>query len=91
MQAADRYDIIWHNWDPETGKNIGKLVLETMKSFGTKSVALSIFDDTLEQIMAEEGLRRNEIDREASIAAHVLFSSEVMVVLDAKQVCAPVS
>jgi hypothetical protein len=42
-------------------------------------------------VKIESGYQRSLIDRNTSIAAHVLYASDVMVVLDTKQVCAATS
>lgn len=84
MALCSRYDILWPQWAEE---NVGKVLLAAMTRFGTRFASVSIFDQKNEVLKVENGYNRSYIDRDVSIAAHVLYSSDVMVVLDAKKVC----
>jgi hypothetical protein len=84
MLLCRRYDILWPQWAQQ---RVGDLMRELMKEFGTQFAALSVFDDRFEIFKVENGYNRSHIDRDISISAHVLFSSDVMVVLDTKKVC----
>jgi len=84
MALCSRYDILWPQFH---NKNVGKVLLAAMSRFSTSFISVSIFDQKNEVFKVENGYNRSHIDRDASIAAHVLYSSDVMVVLDTKKVC----
>jgi hypothetical protein len=88
MALCSCYDIVWPQWAKE---NVGKILLAAMTRFGTRFASLSFFDQKYEVLKVENGYNRSHIDRDVSIAAHVLYSSDVMVVLDTKKVCATIA
>ena len=81
-----KYDILWpHNALLE---DLGKYLIRAESSFGMYCGSLSFFDNTHELIKIENGYPDIHIHRETSISAHVLYSPDVMVVLDTQKVCA---
>jgi hypothetical protein len=58
-----------------------------MRVFQTRCASVSFFDRKYEIIKTECGVGRSSIPRKESIGAHVLLSSEPMVVLDTLKVC----
>ncbi len=77
--------MLWPQW---AQRKTGDIMRKAMDAFGTRFASLSFFDDKFELVKVENGYNRSQIDRDISIAAHVLFSPDVMVVLDTKKVCA---
>lgn len=66
-----------------------KIVAEARTEFSATGVCFSLIDSTHELIKAESGFvtTSGNIPRAASMAAHVLLTSDVLVVLDARKVC----
>jgi hypothetical protein len=79
-----KYQIVWA---PGSHMDVlGDLVTAAMKKFGVEAGCLSFFDKEQELVQIEGLHRRPRINREDSIAAHVLYSQEVMIVPDAQMV-----
>lgn len=57
-----------------------------MKEFDACFASLSFFDGKYEIFKAEIGYNASRISRSVSIASHALLSTDVLVVLDTKQV-----
>ncbi len=55
--------------------------------FGVRYGALSFFDNNYENFKMESGYQSKRINREISIAAHTLYSPEVLVIPDTHIVC----
>lgn len=73
----------WTPWQEERGREFIKASIE---EFGATGVSISLIDQSNEIIKAEIGYNRRMIKRSVSIAAHVLLTTEVLVVLDARKV-----
>ncbi|KAI9746143.1 MAG: hypothetical protein M1818_000824 [Claussenomyces sp. TS43310] len=82
LKAFEHCKPEWNDWTSTRAKD---LVLEALLQFDAPWAAISFFDRKSELIMAELGYNRQYICRQESIAAHVLFSTDVMVILDTKQ------
>lgn len=83
LAVSEEFDIVWKHWSREKAKGLIECV---MAQFGTNYVALSIFDEDSEIFKAENGINQSRIARSTSIAAHCIFSQDVMVVLDTRKV-----
>ncbi len=81
---STEYDIVWPNWTQEKS---GALLRAAMSKFETPYASFSIFDNKSELFRAENGYNQPEISRDMSIAAHALYTHEVLVLLDANNVC----
>ena len=62
------------------------MIRTAMTRFGTHYAALSFFDSRFENLKVENGYNVARIGRSISIAAHALNSTEVLAVVDSKQV-----
>jgi hypothetical protein len=62
------------------------LVKASREEFGVSGVSISLIDSDNEIMKAESGYNRRMIKRSESISAHVLLTTEVLVVLDTKKV-----
>jgi hypothetical protein len=89
LSLCAKYDIIWRQ-QAEFDK-VGSFLKDAINRFDARYGSLSFFDDRYEDIKIENGYGRSRIDRHISIAAHVLYSSDVLVILDTKQVCVTTS
>ncbi|RKF56834.1 putative gaf domain-containing protein [Golovinomyces cichoracearum] len=56
-----------------------------MKRFGTRYGAVSFFDDDYEIFQAENGYNVTNVQRSSSIAAHTLYTTETLSIVDAEQ------
>jgi len=83
MTLARRYDILWPCWTKEKS---GALLRAAMSKFNTSYASFSIFDESCELFKAENGFNQPEINREMSIAAHMLYTNDILVLLDAQAV-----
>ncbi|KAI6248678.1 hypothetical protein HI914_02266 [Erysiphe necator] len=73
-----------HLWK-ELAYDRAKIYLrEAKKKFGARFGAISFFDDEYEVCKAEKGYSVKHIQRSNSIAAHALYSTEVLTILDTK-------
>ncbi|KFZ08363.1 hypothetical protein V502_09399 [Pseudogymnoascus sp. VKM F-4520 (FW-2644)] len=72
----------WTPWQEERGRELIKASIEEFEATG---VSISLIDQSNEIIKAEIGYNRRMIKRSVSIAAHVLLTTEVLVVLDARK------
>ena len=84
VALSTHYEIVWPIW---TREKSGALLRAAMSKFETQYASFSIFDSKRELFRAENGYNQPEISREMSIAAHALYTHEVLVLLDAKNVC----
>ena len=89
LEYCAKYESIWDN-DEEFDK-VGQQVAKALKHFEVTKGSLSFFDKFYERIQIEKGYNSDVIPRHSSIAAHALYSTDVMVVLDTQKVCAPLS
>ncbi len=69
-------------------KRLGLLLKRFLMQFGVRYGSLSFFDNNYENFKMESGYHDKRINREISIAAHALYSSEVLVIPDTHLVCA---
>jgi hypothetical protein len=74
---------IWTPWQEDRAKVLVKSAIE---EFGASGVSISLIDSSNEIIKAEVGYKRRMIKRSVSISAHVLLTTEVLVVLDTEKV-----
>ncbi|KAB8292115.1 hypothetical protein EYC80_007860 [Monilinia laxa] len=73
-------------WGDELTNKILALMGAAAKHFGMKNASLSVFDEKFEKLRADCGYFIDaNIERTTSMAAHVLYSEEVLVVLDTHQ------
>ncbi|QSZ32712.1 hypothetical protein DSL72_002291 [Monilinia vaccinii-corymbosi] len=73
-------------WSNELAGKILALMGAAAKQFRTKNASLSVFDERFEKLRADCGYFIDaNIKRTTSMAAHVLYSEEVLVVLDTHQ------
>jgi hypothetical protein len=70
---------------------LGSLLKRCLQQFGVRYGSLSFFDNNYENFKMESGYCGKRINREISIAAHVLYSSDVLVIPDTHLVCATTS
>jgi hypothetical protein len=70
---------------------MGSLLKRCLGEFGVRYGSLSFFDNNYENFKMESGYGGKRINREISIAAHALYSSDVLVIPDAQLVCAATS
>ena len=84
LSMCKAYDDVWPNYAME---NVGQFMRAAMRKFGTNYASVSFFDETDEVFRAENGYNKSRIPRTISIAAHSLCSTDVMVILDTKEVC----
>jgi hypothetical protein len=84
MALCGHYDLLWPIWSNE--KVVG-LLRAAMSQFNTSFASFSIFNEKNEVFKAEKGYDQPELDRKISIAAHVLYTNEVLVLLDTQKVC----
>lgn len=80
--VSKNYEINWREWIQELA---GIRLKETMKKFGAHCGALSFFDEEYEVLKAENGYNKLRIPRSNSIAAHALYTTEVLAILDTKE------
>ncbi|OBT62872.1 hypothetical protein VE03_07567 [Pseudogymnoascus sp. 23342-1-I1] len=75
------------DWTPRQEHRAKELIQASMEEFGVTGVSISLIDTSHEILKAEVGYgyRRRLIKRSESIAAHALFSTEVLVVVDTKK------
>ncbi|EHL00575.1 hypothetical protein M7I_3460 [Glarea lozoyensis 74030] len=79
MHMSSMYDILWPKWDTKTAEY---QMSKALAVFKVKHAALSFFDGDYEVIRAENGYDPMRIDRLMSLAAHALYTGEVIWVLD---------
>ncbi|RAL66374.1 hypothetical protein DID88_006067 [Monilinia fructigena] len=73
-------------WGKELASKILALMGAAAKHFKMKNASLSVFDEKFEKLRADCGYFIDaNIERTTSMAAHVLYSEEVLVVLDTHQ------
>jgi hypothetical protein len=72
-------------------KRLGLLLKRCLQQFRVRYGSLSFFDNNYENFKLESGYHDKRINRELSIAAHALYSSEVLVIPDTHLVCATTS
>jgi hypothetical protein len=84
MSMGRSYDIVWPHWSQAKA---GALICAALKEFDVSLASLSFFDGKYEIFKAESGYNASRIPRSISIAAHALLSTDVLVVLDTKEVC----
>ncbi|KAG4030197.1 hypothetical protein MFRU_013g02160 [Monilinia fructicola] len=73
-------------WGEELANKILALMGAAAKYFQTKNASLSVFDAKFEKLRADCGYFINSsIERTTSMAAHVLYSEEALVILDTHQ------
>lgn len=77
------FDILWAKWDTETAR---RQMRKALAVFETGNAALSFFDGDYEIVRAENGYDLMRIDRLMSLAAHALYTGEVIWVLDTNKV-----
>ena len=85
ISLCKKYDIVWAH-GTHTDKLV-ELVTVAIERFGAEAGCLSFFDEEAELIQIEGLHERSRVDRGESIAAHALYSQEVMVILDTHKVC----
>lgn len=73
----------WTTWQEYRSREIVKA---SMAEFGVTGVSISLMDKSHEIFKAEIGYNCRMIKRSESIAAHVLLTTEVLVVLDTRKV-----
>lgn len=83
LASLKRCNPVWTSWQEDRGKSLVRLAQE---EFGASGVSISFVDSNLEILKVEMGYNRRTIRRPESIAAHVLLSTEVLVVLDTAKV-----
>jgi hypothetical protein len=83
LRKSSIFDILWPNWNIVTAE---RQIRKAMRSYKVGSAALSFFDVDYEIIRAENGYDLMRIDRLMSLAAHALYTGEVIWVLDTKKV-----
>jgi len=84
LTSLKKCNPVWTPWQESRGKS---LVQTAQDEFGTSGASISLIDSNLEILKVEKGYNRRSIKRPESIAAHVLLSTEVLVVLDTQKVC----
>jgi hypothetical protein len=83
MRKSSMFDILWAQWDTKTAQH---QMRKAMAVFEVDNAALSFFDGDYEIVRAENGYDLTRIDRLMSLAAHALYTGEVIWVLDTKKV-----
>ncbi|KAE9373416.1 hypothetical protein N431DRAFT_456199 [Stipitochalara longipes BDJ] len=83
ISLCTMYDTVWAPGAHTDA--LGELVSAAVKRFGAEAGCLSFFNTEKELVQIEGLHQRPRIDRQDSIAAHALYSQEVMVVLDTKK------
>lgn len=85
-------------WDSELGGKLIALMRAAGARFKLNQASLSVFDEKSEKLRVDCGyyIKNNNsidrnIDRTTSIAAHALYSEEVLVIMDTHQVCFSIS
>ncbi|KAM3077439.1 hypothetical protein ACMFMG_006782 [Clarireedia jacksonii] len=76
------FDVLWPEW---TQDKACALITSSMARFQTKYASLSLFDGRYEVFKAENGYHTSRIERARSIAAHVLLSTDTLVILDTEK------
>lgn len=74
-------------WTPELGGKTIALMEAAAKRFHLSCASVSVFDERYDILRVEVGYNLMKLDRTTSIAAHALYSEEVLVILDTHQVC----
>ncbi|KAI9651002.1 hypothetical protein NHQ30_001039 [Ciborinia camelliae] len=71
-------------WDPDLGRRIVALMEAAVKRFHIKGASVSVFDERYEKLRVDVGYDGDmaNIKRTTSIAAHALYSEEVLIILD---------
>ncbi|ESZ94329.1 hypothetical protein SBOR_5273 [Sclerotinia borealis F-4128] len=72
-------------WPAELSAKLLALMDAAAKRFRINSASLSIFDERFEKFRIDVGYNIGDIERTTSIAAHALYSEEVLVILDTHQ------
>lgn len=80
------YENCNHEWNDWTCTRARDLVFDALLKFDAPWAAISFFDHDSELVIAELGYNRQIIPRRESIAAHVLFSTDSMVISDLQKV-----
>ena len=89
ISKCRKYDVVW---TPGTHTDkLVELVSTAAKRINAEAGCLSFFDEEEELVQIEGLLRRPRVERKESIAAHALYSQEVMVILDTHKVCGSIS
>jgi hypothetical protein len=83
MRKSSIFDILWAKWDTATAEH---QIRKAMGNYKVDNAALSFFDGDYEIVRAENGYDLRRIDRLMSLAAHALYTGEVIWVLDTKKV-----
>ena len=89
MLVSSRHNTFWTQ--QPASERMGKLLKRCLEQFGVRYGSLSFFDNNYENFKMESGYGDKRINREISIAAHALYSSDVIVIPDAQLVCAATS
>ncbi|KAI9813737.1 MAG: hypothetical protein M1826_002382 [Phylliscum demangeonii] len=82
IQVFRRMNVPYTGWALRQARH---LVMQGLRALDTEHAALSFFDRRNEIMRAESGYNRAVIPRAESIGAHVLLSTEALVVLDTHQ------
>ncbi|KAI9798420.1 MAG: hypothetical protein M1833_004814 [Piccolia ochrophora] len=82
LRIYEQLDVAWPAWAVKKTRQILELAI---RLFGTPNASLSFFDDEREILKAENGYKRGAIPRSMSVGAHVLLSTEAMVISDARK------
>lgn len=77
-------DVFWWSWSQAMA---GTIIRTVMRHFHTDTGSISFFDQDNELFKVENGYSKAFVARSVSIAAHVLLSDDVLVILDTHKVC----
>ncbi|SZF05013.1 unnamed protein product [Blumeria hordei] len=80
--CSKKFDLVWRESMQE---RVGAHVRAALKKFGTRYGSMSFFDEEYELFIAENGYNVSRIQRSNSIAAHALYSTEVLSVIDTQK------
>ncbi|RDL38312.1 uncharacterized protein BP5553_02652 [Venustampulla echinocandica] len=82
LSSSSEFETVWPHWEEQKAT---VLIQAALQRFGTPYAALSTFDDAHELFKAEYGYSMSRVDRSISLAAHTLYTADVLVILDASK------
>lgn len=85
LALSQEFDCLWSSsWDRST---VNLLCSAATKRYNTAYASFSIFDKSYEIFKYESGFNVSKNDRSVSIAAHALYTPDIMAIHDTHEVC----